>query len=193
MPLYIFEGRKPKVGKTSFVHEDAIVIGDVTIGEKCFIGAGAVLRGDWGTVVVEDGSNVQENAVIHAGPDTTTHLGANSHVGHGAILHGCVLDEHVLVGMGAIVNDAAHIGEGSMIGSGAVVTPRMDVPPRKMVVGVPGRIVKDIDDGMEGLLWLGTRLYQTLPERYGQSLERVDVEECRSAEGAAGTSWSGLS
>jgi len=73
MALYVFEGRKPKVGRSSYVHERAVVIGKVTIGEKCFIGAGAVLRGDWGEVIVGDGSNVQENAVIHAGPDSVTH------------------------------------------------------------------------------------------------------------------------
>ncbi len=179
MPLYVFEGRKPQVGKTSFVHEDAVVIGDVRIGDTCFIGAGAVLRGDWGTIIVEDGSNVQENAVIHAGPESTTHLGKDSHVGHGAILHGCTLDEHVLVGMGAIVNDAAHIGQGAIIASGALVAPRMEVPPRKMVVGVPGRVVKDVDERMEGFIWMGTRLYQTLPERYGNTLEKVDIEDCR--------------
>jgi phenylacetic acid degradation protein len=179
MPLYMFEGRKPVVGKTSFVHEDAVLIGDVRIGETCFIGAGAVLRGDWGTVVVEDGSNVQENAVIHAGPDTTTHLGPDSHVGHNAILHGCTLDRHVMVGMGAIVNDGAHIGEGAVIASGALVAPRTEVPARKMAVGVPARVVKDVDERMEAFIWMGTRLYQTLPERYAGALESVDIEDCR--------------
>ncbi len=99
----------------------------MTIGETCFIGAGAVLRGDFGTIIVEDGSNVQENAVLHAGPETTTHLGPNSHVGHGAILHGCTLDEHVLVGMGSIINDGSHIGEGAVIAAGALLTPNTQI------------------------------------------------------------------
>src|SRR5450756_86839 len=89
MPLYAFEGRKPRIRRTSHVHETAVVIGDVTIGENCYVGAGACLRGDWGEIVVCDGSNIQENVVIHAGPDSITFLGPNSHIGHGAILHGC--------------------------------------------------------------------------------------------------------
>ena len=182
MPLYEFEGRRPRVGETSYVHETAVVIGDVRIGETCFIGAGAVLRGDWGTVIVGDGSNVQENAVVHAGPESTTQLGPNSHVGHGAILHGCVLDEHVMVGMGAIVNDASHIGANSVIASGALVAPRTNVPPGKLVVGVPARVVRDAGEDMERFTWMGTRLYQTLPARYSDSLKPLDVEECRGSD-----------
>jgi carbonic anhydrase/acetyltransferase-like protein (isoleucine patch superfamily) len=179
MTLYEFEGRRPRVGKTSYIHETAVVIGDVRIGDTCFVGAGAVLRGDWGTVIVGDGSNIQENAVLHAGPESTTHLGPNSHIGHGAILHGCTLDEHVLVGMGAIINDASHIGANSVIASGALVAPRTQVPGGKLVVGVPARVVRDTGEQMEQFAWLGTRLYQTLPERYAKSLKQVDIEECR--------------
>lgn len=182
MPLYEFEGRKPRVGKTSYIHESAVIIGDVQIGETCFIGAGAVLRGDWGTIVVGEGSNIQENAVVHAGPDSTTSLGSNSHVGHGAILHGCTLDEHVMVGMGAIVNDASHIGANSVIASGALVAPRTNVPPGKLVVGVPARVVRDAGEQMEMFTWMGTRLYQTLPERYSASLNEVGIEECRVSD-----------
>lgn len=178
MPLYEFEGRRPAVGKTSYVHETAVVIGDVRIGETCFIGAGAILRGDYGTVVVGHGSNIQENAVIHAGPESTTTLGPNSHIGHGAILHGCVLDEHVMVGMGAIINDASHIGANCVIASGALVAPRTNIPAHKLVVGVPARVVRDTGEQMETFTWLGTRLYQTLPERYRNSLKQVSFEEC---------------
>lgn len=182
MPLYEFEGRRPSVGKSSFVHETAVVIGDVRIGETCFIGAGAVLRGDWGTIIVEHGSNIQENAVLHAGPESTTHLGPDSHVGHGAILHGCVLDEHVMVGMGAIINDASHIGANSVIASGALVAPRTNVPPGKLIVGFPARVVRDVDDGMANFTLMGTRLYQTLPKRYSESLKPLDIEDCRGSD-----------
>lgn len=178
MPLYTFEGRKPRIGKTSYVHDTAVVIGDVSIGEQCFIGAGAVLRGDWGQIVVGDGSNIQENAVLHAGPDAVTTLSPNSHIGHGAILHGCFLEEHVLVGMGAIVNDGARIGAGSILGSGALVAPRTEIPPRSLAVGVPAKVVKEISQTQEDFAWMGTRLYQTLPDRYRQSLEEVSFEDC---------------
>lgn len=179
MSLYIFEGRRPKVGKTSYVHEKASVIGNVTIGEQCFIGAGAVLRGDWGEVIVGDGSNVQENAVIHAGPGATTHLSDNSHIGHSAILHGCHLEEHVLVGMGAIINDGARIGENSLIGAGALVPPGEQIPPKSLAVGVPAKVLREISDRQLEFTWAGTRLYQTLPERYGSSLEEVSLADCQ--------------
>jgi phenylacetic acid degradation protein len=182
MPLYTFEGRKPRICRTAYLHEAAVVIGDVTIGKNCYIGAGACLRGDWGEIVVCEGSNIQENVVIHAGPDSTTFLGPNSHVGHGAILHGCRLEEHVLVGMGAIINDGAHLGEGAVVASGALVPPGMDVPPGKLLVGVPARVVKDVDEQMQQLTWMGTRLYQTLPGRYQASLAEVSLEECAAEE-----------
>ena len=178
MALYIFEGRKPKVGRSSYVHERAVVIGKVTIGEKCFIGAGAVLRGDWGEVIVGDGSNVQENAVIHAGPDSVTHLSDNSHIGHGAILHGCYLEEHVMVGMGAIINDRARIGENSLIASGAVIAPDAVIPPRSLAIGVPARVVREVSKQQLDFTWAGTLLYQSLPERYRDTLEEVSFEEC---------------
>lgn len=179
MALYIFEGRKPSIGKSSYVHPTAVVIGKVTIGESCFVGAGAVLRGDWGEVVVGDGSNVQENAVIHGGPDAVTHLSRNSHIGHGAILHGCFLEEHVMVGMGAIINDRARIGESSLVAAGAVVSPDTVIPPKSLAVGVPARVVKEVSRQQLDFTWAGTRLYQTLPERYRASLEEVSVEDCQ--------------
>lgn len=179
MPIYVFEGRRPRIGKTSYVHDTAVIIGRVTVGEDCFIGAGAVLRGDWGEIIVGDGSNIQENAVLHAGPESVTTLSADSHVGHGAILHGCFLEEHVVVGMGAVVNDGARLGAGSMLGAGALVTPRTEIPPGSLAVGVPARVVRELTQVQKDFALMGTRLYQTLPERYRQSLEEVDVEECR--------------
>jgi len=178
MALYVFEGRKPVVGRSSYVHPLAVVIGKVTIGESCFVGAGAVLRGDWGEIIVGDGSNVQENAVIHAGPESVTHLSENSHIGHGAILHGCYLEEHVMVGMGAIINDRARIGENSLIASGAVVSPDSVIPAKSLAVGVPARVVKEVSQQQLDFTWAGTRLYQTLPERYRNTLEEVPFEQC---------------
>jgi phenylacetic acid degradation protein len=178
MPVYTFEGRKPKIGRTSYVHPMAVVIGKVIIGEQCFIGAGAVLRGDWGEIHIGDGSNIQENAVLHAGPEALTVLESNSHIGHGAILHGCHLEEHVLVGMGAIVNDGARIGANSILGSGALVSPRTEIPPRSLAVGVPARVVKEISGTQADYAMMGTRLYQSLPARYSGSLEEVTVEDC---------------
>lgn len=177
MPLYSFEGRKPKIGKTSFVHEEAVIIGKVTIGEGCYVAAGAVLRGDWGEIEVGDGSNIQENVVIHARPESVTRLAADSHVGHGAILHGCTLDKHVLVGMGAIINDDVCVGENVVIGSGALIPPRQQIPPGVLVVGVPAKVVKELTTEMKEYALWGTCLYQTLPGRYHASLVKISPEE----------------
>jgi phenylacetic acid degradation protein len=182
MPLYEFEGRRPCIAPSAYVHPWAVLIGNVIIGENCFIGAGAVIRADWGELIVGEGSNIQENAIIHAGFSATNVLGNNSHIGHGAILHNCLLDEHVMVGMGAIVNDNAHIGDGAVIGAGSVVPPRAEIPPRKVVMGVPAKVVRDVDPGMEEFTWAGTRMYQALPDRYRDSLKEVSREECGLAE-----------
>jgi phenylacetic acid degradation protein len=182
MPLYEFEGKRPCVAPTAYIHPQAVLIGSVRVGENCFVGAGAVLRADWGEIVIGEGSNIQENAVMHAGYGAVNTLGHDSHVGHGAILHNCRLDEHVMVGMGAIINDEVRIGDGAVVGAGAVVPPRAEIPPRKVVMGVPAKVVRDVDDRMEQFTWWGTRTYQTLPERYHGTLREATIQECRLEE-----------
>lgn len=157
-----------------------MIIGDVYVGDNCYIGPGAVLRGDWGSVVVREGSNVQDNVVIHARPGQQTYLGPDSHVGHGAVLHGCLVEGHVLVGMGAVINDDAVLGRGCIVASGAVVPPGMRVPPRRLAAGVPAEIKSEVDDARDALLWLGTRAYQSLPARYRSNLHTLDPGECHS-------------
>ncbi|MCL6645644.1 MAG: gamma carbonic anhydrase family protein, partial [Dehalococcoidia bacterium] len=148
MAFYEFEGKKPVIGKGTYVHPEATIIGDVRIGEGCYIGPGARIRGDWGAVVIGPGSNIQENCVIHVMPGDTAILGPKSHIGHGAILHTPRLGEHVLVGMGAIIMDYAVIGDGCCIGAGAVVREKTEVPPNKLVLGVPAKVASDIGEDM---------------------------------------------
>jgi len=179
MGFYEFEGKKPVVAESSYVHPEATIIGDVTIGEGCFIGAGARIRGDWGSVVIGDGSNVQENCVIHVMPGETAWLGPRSHIGHGAILHTPKLGEHVLVGMGAIIMDFADIGDGCCIGAGAMVTTKTIIPPFKLVLGSPGKVAADVDDKMRESLIDATAWYLALPPRCINSLRQVTQEECR--------------
>jgi len=173
MPLYEFEGKKPKVGETSFVHPAAVLVGGVTIGENCYIGPGAVLRGDFGYVEIDDGSNVQENAVIHTFPEQTARLAKNSHIGHGAIVHGSRIGENVLIGMGAILHEGVEVGENCIIGSGCVITDNRKIPPGKLVVGVPGKIVGDVSAEMLKAKVRGIKLYQTLPRRYRESCKLI--------------------
>lgn len=179
MPIYVFEGRRPRISPTAFVDPSAVIIGKVYVGDGCYVGPGAVMRGDWGAVVMMEGSNLQDNAVIHARPEETTYLGPNSHVGHGAVLHGCRLLGHVLVGMNAVINDGAVLEEGCIVASGAVVMAGMHVPERTMVAGVPAVIKGKVDETRDAFLWIGHRFYQSLPPRYRESSSELTLEEAQ--------------
>jgi len=174
MPLYEFEGKRPHIAESAFVHPEATLIGGVTIGEGCYVGPGAVLRGDWGDIVVGDGSNIQENCIIHAAPDKVATLGPASHVGHGSIIHGAALGEHVLVGMGAILDEKVTVGDSCIIGAACFVPRGTSIPPRKVVVGVPCRVVGDVTPEQEEFAWWSTRVYQELPARCHAGLRRID-------------------
>lgn len=174
MPIYEFEGKRPRIAATAYIHPEAVVIGDVEIGANCFIGPGVVLRADFGSIRVGAGTNIQDNCVVHG---NQTVIGPNGHIGHNAIIHGAKLGEHVLVGMGAIVLDGVQVGDGCIIGAGAVVAPRAVVPPRKVVMGVPAAITGEVSPQREEATWRGTRNYQTLPRRYRESLKALSWEE----------------
>jgi carbonic anhydrase/acetyltransferase-like protein (isoleucine patch superfamily) len=163
--IYEFEGNKPTIGEGSYIHPEATIIGNVNLGEGCYVGAGARIRGDWGRIVIGRESNIQENCVIHVGIHETAQLGARSHIGHGAILHSPTLGEHVYVGMGSIIMDRSDIGEGCCIGAGALVTENRVIPPYKLVVGVPAKIIGDVSEEMQKTLKDATAYYIGLPPR----------------------------
>ena len=174
MPLYEFEGKSPQLASSSFVHPDAILIGHVIIGEKCFIGAGAVLRGDYGSIVIGDGSNVQENCVLHAQPDTTATVEENADIGHGSVIHGpCTIKRNVTVGMGSIICDGCEVGTGSFIGAGSLLTPNTIIPPNKLAMGNPAKVIKDVTEQQRSFTRLAIELYQGLCERYQTSLKLI--------------------
>jgi carbonic anhydrase/acetyltransferase-like protein (isoleucine patch superfamily) len=136
----------PRVsGKPFFVADNAIVIGDVTFGNQVGIWFGAVIRADRDRITIGDRSNIQDNCVVHTSRGFPVTLGSDVSVGHGAILHGCTIHDKVLIGMGAVVLNGAKVGEGSIIGAGAVITEGKEIPPNSVVVGVPGRVVKQTD------------------------------------------------
>lgn len=161
--IYAFEGFIPVVHETAFVHPQAAVTGNVIIGRDVYVGPGAAIRGDWGGIVIEDGCNVQENCTIHMFPGVVVTLEAGAHIGHGAIVHGARIGADALIGMNAVIMDEAVIGSGCIVGALSFVPAAMQVPPRKVVVGNPAKIVKDVSDEM--LAWKrdGTALYQQLP------------------------------
>jgi carbonic anhydrase/acetyltransferase-like protein (isoleucine patch superfamily) len=168
--FYSFNGFRPVVHESAFVHETAVVIGNVIIGKNVYVGPGAVIRGDWGGIVIEDGCNVQENCIIHMFPGITVYLRASAHIGHGAVIHGSSIGKNTLVGMNAVVMDNVKVGEGCIIGALTFVPEGMEIADRKIAVGNPAKIVKDVSDEMLAWKTEGTLLYQRLPEELRQSL-----------------------
>ena len=163
--IYEFEGFVPVIHESAFVHPQAAVTGNVVIGRDVYVGPGAAIRGDWGAVIVGDGCNVQESCTIHAFPGATAVLEDAAHMGHGSVLHGGRLGENVLVGMNAVIMDHAEVGAGCIVGALTFIPGEMKIPPRKVVVGSPARIVKDVTDEMLAWKTDGTRVYQELPAR----------------------------
>ena len=161
--FYEFKGFKPVVHPSTFVHPQAVVTGNVIIGRDVYIGPGAAIRGDWGGVVIEDGCNVQENCTIHMFPGITLYLREGAHIGHGAIVHGANVGRNTLVGMNAVLMDEAEIGDECIIGALCFIKVGEKIPPRSLVVGNPGRIIREVSDEMLEWKTMGTRLYQMLP------------------------------
>jgi len=168
--VFEFEGFRPVVHESAYVHPNATVTGNVVIGRGVYVGPGAAIRGDWGGIVIEDGCNVQENCTIHMFPGITVVLEESAHIGHGAIVHGARIGRNALVGMNAVVMDNAVIGAGCIVGALCFVPADMQVPERKVVVGNPAKVVKDVSDEMLAWKTDGTRLYQQLPAQLRASL-----------------------
>lgn len=172
--IYAFDDFVPVVHESAFVHPQAAVTGNVIIGRDVYVGPGAAIRGDWGGIVIEDGCNVQENCTIHMFPGVVVTLEAGAHIGHGAIIHGARIGANTLVGMNAVVMDNAIVGSGCIVGALCFVPTDMVIPDRKVVVGNPAKIVKDVSDDM--LAWKsdGTALYQRLPAAMRASWREVE-------------------
>ncbi len=172
MPLYEFEGKIPHITEGSFIHPQATIIGAVHIGTRCFIGPGAVLRGDFGEIEVGDGTCIQDNCTVHA--DKKVVIGHNIIIGHGAIIHDVILRSGVVVGMGAVVMNGVVAEEDAIIGAGTVVKEGFKIPRGMIVVGNPARIVKEVDEEVKQWILRGQQYYQALPERYRKGLRVVE-------------------
>ncbi len=161
--IYEFQGYKPVIHESAFIHPQASVTGNVIIGKNVYIGPGAAIRGDWGKIIIEDGCNVQENCTIHMFPGVTVLLKEGAHIGHGAIIHGGTIGKNVLVGMNAVVMDNVQIGDNCIIGALCFVPADTIIPERNVLVGNPAKIVKEVSDEMIKWKTQGTKLYQQLP------------------------------
>ena len=161
--IYEFNGYKPVIDPSSFVHKEATIIGNVIIGKKVYIGPGASIRGDWGKITIKDGCNVQDNCTIHIFPGKDVILEENAHIGHGAIVHGANIGKNTLVGMNSVIMDDCNIGDECIIGALCFVKGEMNIPNRKIVVGNPAIIKGEVSDEMISWKTKGTELYQDLP------------------------------
>jgi len=172
--IYEFNNYKPVVHKSAFVHPQATVTGNVIIGREVYIGPGAAIRGDWGKIVIEDGCNVQENCTIHMFPGVTVTLHESAHIGHGAIVHGATIGKNTLVGMNTVIMDNVTIGAECIIGALCFVPEGMEIPDRKVVVGNPAKIIKDVSDEMIQWKSEGTSWYQKLPAELHNTLKECE-------------------
>ncbi|NAS31546.1 gamma carbonic anhydrase family protein [Flavobacteriaceae bacterium R38] len=172
--IYSFKGFTPVIHESSFIHPQAVVTGNVIIGKDVYVGPGAAIRGDWGEIIIEDGCNVQENCTLHMFPGKSMRLKESAHIGHGAIIHGANIGRNVLVGMNAVLMDDAEIGDECIIGALAFVKAETVIPSRKLVVGNPAKIIKDVSDEMIDWKTKGTRLYQQLPQECFDTLEEAE-------------------
>jgi carbonic anhydrase/acetyltransferase-like protein (isoleucine patch superfamily) len=172
--IYEFEGYKPVIHESSFIHPQSAVTGNVIIGKNCYIGPGAALRGDWGKIILEDGCNVQENCTIHMFPGITVLLKEGAHIGHGAIIHGATIGKNCLVGMNSVVMDNVELGDESIVGALSLIKEGEKIPRRSLIVGNPARIIKEVSDEMIAWKTEGTKLYQALPAQMFQSWKLTD-------------------
>lgn len=191
--IFSFKGFIPVIHKSAFIHPQATVIGNVIIGKDVYVGPSAVVRGDWGGIVIGDGCNIQETCVIHVFPGKSITLKRNAHIGHGAVIHGANIGENVLVGMNAVVMDNAEVGDGSIIGALTFVLSGMIIPARSVVVGNPAKIIKQVTDEMLAWKTKGTKLYQTLPKDLRASMKAVTplrtVPKSRKKQEAVYETW----
>lgn len=162
--IYRYQEYIPVIDPSSFIHPQAAVTGNVIIGKNCYIGPGAALRGDWGQIILEDGCNVQENCTVHMFPGVTVLLKEGSHIGHGAIIHGATVGKNCLIGMNSVVMDDVELGNECIVGALTLVREGEKIPDRSLIVGNPGKIIKQVTDNMMAWKTEGTKIYQTLPK-----------------------------
>ncbi|WP_428506274.1 phenylacetic acid degradation protein PaaY [Roseateles sp.] len=173
MPSYSIDGVIPVVHPSAHVHPTAVLIGDVHIGPGCYIAPLASLRGDFGRIEIHEGANVQDSCVVHGFPDSLTVVERNGHIGHGAVLHGCIVRHDALVGMNAVVMDAAEVGAYSIVAACAFVRAGLKLPERSLIAGLPAKVMRELSEDEISWKRAGTETYQDLTLRCLASLQEV--------------------
>jgi len=162
--IYSFNNFIPVVHRSSFIHPQASVTGNVIIGRNVYVGPGAAIRADWGKIIIEDGCNVQENCTIHMFPGVTVVLKEAAHIGHGAIIHGAVIGRNCLVGMNSVIMDNVVLGDECIIGALSFIKADEKYEPRSLIAGNPAKKIKAVSNEMMAWKTAGTALYQALPK-----------------------------
>jgi phenylacetic acid degradation protein len=163
--IYSIDGIAPVIDPTAFVHPDAIIIGDVVIGAGCYVAPGASLRGDFSRIVLEHGSNVQDNCTLHTLPGTDVVIGPDGHIGHGAIIHSARIGRKAMVGMHSVIMDHAVIGESAIVAAMSFVATDVEIPPRHLAAGIPARVVRALTDDELAIKIEATQQYHQLAKR----------------------------
>jgi phenylacetic acid degradation protein len=173
--VYAIDGITPVVDPSAFVHPSAVLIGDVIVAARVYIGPSASLRGDFGRIVVEEGANIQDSCLLHGFPGKDTVVGAESTIGHGAVLHGCVVGRGALVGMNAVVNDNAEVGEDAVVAALAFVKADQRISPGTLAAGIPARALRSLSE--QELRWKkdNMHLYQQLALRSAATMQEVEA------------------
>ena len=164
--LYRFDGKQRVVGKGSYISENARVIGDVLIGTNCYIGHGAILRGDYGRIEIGNGTAVEEGAIVHAPPKEANRIGKKVTIGHGAVVHGKHIGDQAVIGMGAVTSVWSEIGEWAIVAEGSVVKMKQIIPPKVVAAGYPAKIMRELSEKDEEFWSWGKQLYIDLAKKY---------------------------
>lgn len=176
MTCYSIDGIGPVVDPTAYVHPSAVLIGDVIVGPGCYVGPCASLRGDFGRIELRRGANVQDTCVLHSFPNQDVVVEENGHIGHGAVLHGCVVRHDALVGMNAVVMDGGEVGAEAIVAALAFVAAGSRLPARSLVVGTPARVARSLTDDEVARKREGTATYHGLVERCLSSMREVEPQ-----------------
>ena len=175
MKVYAIDGIVPVVDPTAYVHPSAVLIGDVVVGPGAYIGPCASLRGDFGRLFIGAGANVQDCCVMHGFPGSDTIVEEHGHIGHGAILHGCIVRRNGMVGMNAVVMDDAVVGESAIVAAQSLVRAGMNIPPRMLAGGVPAKVMRELSDLEMAWKVEGTGVYLDLARRCNATMKQVDA------------------
>ena len=173
MAIYAYGERIPQIDQTAWVFPSADIIGDVQIGPGAYIGAGAILRGDYGTIFIEEGAAIEENVTIHASPQRECRVEKNAVIGHMAMLHGCTIRQEAVVGMSSVVSNDAVVGVGAIIGEGAVVKGKTQIPDYTIAVGVPAKIKGEVSKSAKRYWKAAGNVYRQLAIDYPKKLKKI--------------------